>query len=147
MSLTNSFETDLLELVFQNLDLANVGDAAGLQNSVGAGNIYVSLHTADPGEAAASQSVSEVPGAYIGYARQPVVRSAAGWTVTGNIVDNAALVTMGENTGTSVTSTHFGLGFAASGATSMYMTGTAALVIGTNVNPQFAIGALDVSVD
>ena len=145
MSLINSFETDLLEHIFQNLAIADVGDAAGLPVSVGAGSIYISLHTADPGEAAASQSVSEC--IYTGYARQAAARSAGGWTVTGNVADNAAAEQMGENTGSSETSTNFGLGFAVSGATTLYMVGTAALVISPAVNPEFAIGALDVSLD
>jgi hypothetical protein len=145
MSLVNSFETSLLGHIFQNLALPNVGDATGLPASAGAGNIYVSLHTADPGEAAANQGVSEMT--YTGYGRKTGVRSSSGWTVSGNTVDNAALISMGENTGSSQTSTHFGLGFASTGTTALYMTGTAALVVGANVNPQFAIGALDVSLD
>lgn len=145
MSLINSFETDLLELIFQNTALANVGDASGLQPSAAPGNIYVSLHTADPGEAAADQSVSEMT--YTGYARRTAVRSASGWTVTNNVADNAAAIQMGENTSGSQTSTNFGLGFAVSGATTLYMVGTASLVVSVGVNPEFAIGALDVSLD
>jgi len=145
MSLINSFETSLLNLIFVNLDLADVGDAAGLQNSAAAGNIYVSLHTADPGEAAADQSASEMT--YTGYARRAAVRSAGGWTVTGNVADNAAAIQMGENTGSPQTSTDFGLGFAVSGATTLYMVGTADLVVSVGVDPEFAIGALDVSLD
>jgi len=51
MSMTNAAEANLLNLLFLNLDWANIGDAAGLQNSATAGSFYVSLHTADPGEA------------------------------------------------------------------------------------------------
>ena len=40
--------TDLLELIFQNLDCANIGDATGLRGSITAGSLYVSLHTANP---------------------------------------------------------------------------------------------------
>lgn len=38
MSLTNAAETALLTLLFNNTDWANIGDAAGLQNSAAAGN-------------------------------------------------------------------------------------------------------------
>lgn len=145
MSLVNTFETDLLELIFQNIALTNVGDAGGLQPSSGAGNIYVSLHSADPGEAAANQSVNEL--SYTGYARQAAVRSASGWTVTGDTVDNAAEINMGENTSALQTSTNYGLGFAVSGATTIYIVGTASLAVSVGVNPQFAIGALDVQLD
>ncbi|MTW08909.1 hypothetical protein GM524_13670, partial [Streptococcus pneumoniae] len=46
MSKTNTFENDLLLLVFNNTDITLIGDAAGLQNSAAAGSLYVSLHTA-----------------------------------------------------------------------------------------------------
>jgi len=51
MSASNAFETSLLGLIFTNVDAANVGDAAGLQNSAAAGVFWIGLHTADPGEA------------------------------------------------------------------------------------------------
>lgn len=74
----STFLVNLLKLVFQNVDHADIGDAAGLQNSAGAGNVYVALHTADP--AGGNQSTSEAT--YTGYGnRVPVVRSALGWTV------------------------------------------------------------------
>lgn len=66
MSMSNASETALLELLFKNTAWANVGNAAGLQPSGAAGNLYVALHTADPGEAG-SQSTNEV--SYTGYAR------------------------------------------------------------------------------
>jgi hypothetical protein len=58
MSMTNQAEHALLDLIFLNTDWANIGDASGLQNSAAAGSFYVSLHTADPGEAG-SQTTSE----------------------------------------------------------------------------------------
>ena len=51
MSMSNASETNLLNLLFNNVDWANVGDAAGLQNSAAAGSFYVALHSADPGDA------------------------------------------------------------------------------------------------
>lgn len=91
----NTFETDLLKLIFQNIDAALVGDAGGLRGSVVAGSLYVSLHTADPGEAG-TQATSEV--VYTGYARVAVVRSAGGWTVAANQVSNTAAIVFGERT-------------------------------------------------
>ena len=87
MSKSNSCENGWLLLLFNNTDFANIGDAAGLQNSAAAGSLYVSLHTADPGEAG-SQTTSEAT--YTGYARVAVARSGSGWTVTNNQVQNAA---------------------------------------------------------
>ena len=77
-------------------------------------NVYVSLHTADPGEAGA-QNTSEA--AYGSYARVAVARSGAGFTVTGNSVSPAATITFGAMTaGAGGTVTHFSIGTASSGA-------------------------------
>ena len=58
MSKTNTWENDLLKLVFQNTSASLIGDATGLVGSGVAGSLYVSLHTADPGEAG-DQTTSE----------------------------------------------------------------------------------------
>ena len=71
MSKSNAFETSLLGLLFNNTDIANIGDAAGLQNSAAAGSLYLALHTADPGEAG-DQTTNECT--YGSYARVAVAR-------------------------------------------------------------------------
>lgn len=88
-SKNNAFENSLLLLVFNNTNIADVGDATGLRGSTTAGSLYVSLHTADPGEGG-TQSTSE--SALGNYARQAVARSGSGWTVSSNNVSNAAQV-------------------------------------------------------
>jgi hypothetical protein len=113
MSKTNAFENALLLLIFNNTNIANVGDATGVRGSSAAGSLYVSLHTADPGEAG-DQTTSEI--AYTSYARVAVARSGSGWTVTNNSVSPAAAITFPAATGGSGTATHFGIGTAASGA-------------------------------
>jgi hypothetical protein len=112
-SKSNSWENGLLELLFKNTNFANVGDATGLRGASAAGNLYISLHTADPGEAG-DQTTNET--SYTSYARVAVVRSGSGWTVSGNNVTNAALITFPKCTGGSATITHFGIGTASSGA-------------------------------
>lgn len=146
MSATNAFETALLTLYFNNVDHANIGDAAGLQNSATAGSFYVSLHTADPGEAG-TQTTSEAT--YTGYARVAVARSAGGWTVSGGNVSNAAAVSFGACTAGSNTITHFGLGSDLSGAGNLFFKGalTASLAVSAGITPSFAIGELDVNAD
>lgn len=146
MSATNAFETALLALIFNNTDLANVGDAAGLQNSAAAGVFYVSLHTADPGETGA-QNTSEAT--YTGYARVSVARSAGGWTVSGNNVSNAAAVTFGTCTAGANAITHFGIGSDVSGAGNLFFKGALTATYNTAVGnaPQFNIGELDVNLD
>jgi hypothetical protein len=149
MSASNDFESDVLNLVFLNTDIANIGDAAGLQNSVAAGSLYVALHTADPGEAG-KQNTSEAN--YTGYVRVAVVRSGAGWTVSGTAptqVANAAAVTFGLCTAGSNTVTYFSVGYETSGATKMIVSGilTASLAVSAGITPSFAIGALVATVD
>lgn len=138
MSKTNTFENALLLLVFNNTDIALIGDAAGLQNSATAGSLYVSLHTADPTDTAATeQTTSEI--AYTGYARVAVARSGAGWTVTGNSVSPAAAITFGAMTaGAGGTATHFGVGTDASGTGKLLYKGTITpnIVVSNGVTPE-----------
>lgn len=146
MSATNAFESALLALYFNNTDHANIGDAAGLQNSTAAGSFYISLHTADPGEAG-SQTTSEAT--YTSYARVAVARSGAGWTVSGGNVSNAAAVNFPAATGGTNTITHFGIGSDASGVGNLFFKGAlgASLAVSSGITPSFAIGDLDVNLD
>lgn len=135
MSKSNTWETGLLNLLFANADFAGVGDATGLRGSSVAGSLYVSLHTADPGEAG-DQTTSEI--AYTSYARVAVARSGAGWTVTGNSVSPAANIEFPAGTGGSGTATHFGVGTASSGAGKLLYSGAISpnIVCGSGVTPR-----------
>lgn len=113
MSKSNSLENSWLLLLFNNTNIANVGDATGLRASTTAGSLFFSLHTADPGEGG-DQTSNEV--SYTGYARVGVARSGAGFVVTGNSVSPAANVVFGVSSSGTPTITHFGLGTASSGA-------------------------------
>ncbi len=146
MSKSNTFENDLLLLIFNNTDIALIGDAAGLQNSAAAGSLYVSLHTADPGEAG-DQTTNET--AYTNYARVAVARTGGGWTVTANAVANAALVQFPQCGVTGATLTHFGVGTDTSGAGKLLYSGalTASLAVSSGIQPQFAAGDLDITED
>lgn len=103
MSMSNTAETALLNLLFKNLAWAGLGDAGGLLPSASAGSFYVRLHTADPGEAGTGDT-SEAT--YTGYAPVAVARGA-GFNVTGDTVTNAATVQFGECTAGTSTITHF----------------------------------------
>ncbi len=148
MSATNAFETSLLQHIFQNAAIANIGDVAGLPASAAAGSLFVSLHTADPGETGA-QNTSEA--AYTGYARQAVARSAGGWAVSGSNASNAAAITFGPCTAGTATITHFGIGMASTGAGNLLFKGalasSIAVTTSSNATQTFAIGALDVDAD
>lgn len=147
MSATNAFETALLALYFNNTDHANVGDAAGLQNSAAAGSFYISLHTADPGETG-TQTTSET--AYTGYARLAVARSGAGWTVSGNTASNAAVLTFGTCTASPGSPlTHFGIGSDVSGVGNLFFSGALGASYQPAIGnaPTVAIGAISTAAD
>ena len=112
MSKGNTFENDLLLLIFNNTNCALVGDATGLRGSSTAGSLYVSLHTSDPGEAG-TQTTNET--SYTSYARVAVVRSGSGFTVSSGSVSTAANVDFPACTGGTATITHFGIGTDVSG--------------------------------
>lgn len=141
MSKTNSWETGLLQLLFENSNFANVGDATGLRGSSTAGSLYFSLHTSDPGEAG-DQTTNEVT--YTSYARVAVARSSSGWTVSGNAVAVDANVTFPAGTGGSGTATHWGLGTAPSGAGVLLYKGAISpnIVCGNGVTPQLTAGTV-----
>lgn len=146
MSASNAFENALLLLIFNNTNIANVGDATGLRGSSSAGSLYVSLHTADPGEAG-DQTTSEAT--YTSYARVAVARSGAGWTVSSANASNTAAVNWPTATGGSNDITHFGIGTASSGAGVLLFKGalSATRTISSGLTPTAAIGELDVNVD
>lgn len=146
MSMSNASETNLLLLLFNNTDWADVGDAAGLQNSATAGSFYVALHSSDPGDAG-DQTTNEV--SYTGYARVAVARSAGGWTVSGNQVSNTATVQFGECTAGSATATHFSVGLESSGAGDILYSGalSASRSISSGITPLFNASALVGTVD
>jgi len=139
MSKGNTFENDLLLLIFNGTGIANIADNAASSPLT---NLQVSLHSSDPGEAG-SQTTNEV--AYTSYARVAVARSNVGWTVSGNTVTNAALIQFPQCTGSSVTATHFAIGTAASGAGKILYKGalSASLAISSGIQPQFGAGDLD----
>ena len=146
MSASNSFETDLLKLIYNNTTLANIGDATGLVGSTAAGSLYVGLHTADPGETG-DQSTSEAT--YTGYARVAVARTTGGWTVSGNSVSNTGATTFGLCTAGSSTVTHFSVGTGSSGAGYRLFSGalTASLAVSAGITPSAAAGAITNTVD
>ena len=150
MSATNAFETELLSLIFENANIANVGDATGLQGSSVAGVFYVSLHTVSPGDTG-TQVTSEAT--YTSYGRVSVARSTAQWTASGNTVDNDNAITFPAATGGSETIQAFGIGSAddtdspASGNLFIYGAVSPTLAVSNGITPEFASGALDVTLD
>lgn len=132
MSKGNTFENDLLKLIFNATAIANMADNAATSPLT---NLYVSLHTSDPGEAG-DQTTNEVT--YTSYARVAVARTSGGWTVTNNSVSPAANIDFPAGTGGSGTATHFAVGTASSGAGKLLYSGTVTpnIVTGNGVTPR-----------
>lgn len=105
MSKGDTFENDLLKLIFNATGIADLADNDATSPAT---TLTVALHTGDPGEAG-TQSTSET--AYTGYARIAVNRTSGGWVVTGNSVSPAAVIDFGECTAApGAALTHFSIG-------------------------------------
>ena len=119
MSKGNTFETDLLALIFNATAIANVADNAATAPLT---NLAVALHTADPGEGG-TQATSET--AYTGYARVSVARTTGGWTAVAGSVSPVANIDFGECTAApGAAITFFSVGPTGGGATKIFYSGT-----------------------
>lgn len=130
MSKSNAFEAALLDLIFLNTAIPGIAAALGAP-----GDLYVSLHDADPGEAG-DQTTNECD--YTGYERVAVPRSAAGFTRTGSSISPTDPVAFPVGTaGGAVPATHFGIGTALSGAGALLYSGplTPNVMTGVGVAP------------
>ena len=129
-----TFDNDWLKLVYNGTPIANIADNAA---SLPLTNLYVSLHTADPG-AGGSQNTSEA--AYTGYARVAVARSTSGWVVTGNTVSPVAAIVFPSATGGSETETFLGIGTASTGAGKLLYRGPVVsnIAVNSGVTPQLS---------
>lgn len=127
---TNTLENDLIGYL-----LDSVAPAWAT-----ADDFYLSLHTADPGEAG-NQTTSETN--YGSYARQAVSRTT-GFTISGDSGSNAGLVTFPLGSSGSGTITHVGLGTDVSGTGTLLaraaLSGT--ITVGNNIRPEIPIGNL-----
>lgn len=118
MSAGDTFENDLMKLIFNGTAIANLADNASASPLT---VLSISLHTADPGETG-SQTTNET--AYTSYVRTTVARSTAGFTVTNNSVSPVANIDFAACTGSTSTITHFAVGTATSGAGKLMISGT-----------------------
>jgi len=135
MSKGNTTENDVLKAILQGTDPA-------WRTNV---NLYVSLHTADPTETG-TQTSNET--AYSDYARQPIVK-ATGWVDGGSTFSNAALIQFPQCGAVGATITHVAIGTVVAAAGQILYSGELNddLVVSNLIQPQFAIGALQVTED
>lgn len=132
---------NLLQLLFNAVAWANVADNAGSSPLT---NLYLSLHTADPG-VGNSQLTNET--SYTNYVRVAVARTVGGWTVSLNSAVNAALKQFAQCGASGATITHVAIGTADSGAGNVLYAGqlNSPLAVSNGIQPQFAPGALTVT--
>lgn len=138
MSKGDTFENDLLKLIFNATAIANIADNAASSPLT---NLYVSLHTADPGEAG-NQTTNEI--SYTGYARVAVARTSGGWTVSGSSVSPVADITFGQMTaGAGGTATFAAIGTASSGTGKILYSGALSptIAVSNGVTPQITSGS------
>lgn len=142
MSFGNTTETDILNLLFQKTLASYLGTLATTGNT----NLYLSLHTSDPGEAG-SQTSNET--AYTNYARQAVVRTSGGWTISGNQVKNTVLVQFPQCGASGATITHVAIGTDVSGTGQIIASGalSSPITVANLIQPQFSAEALVLEID
>lgn len=133
---SDTFELDVLKLIFNGTAIANVADNAVTGPLT---NLFIALHTADPTDAGV-QTASEAT--YTGYARVSVARTSGGWTVATaagvtSAVPVAAINFPACTAGTS-TCTFFSVGVASTGATKILYAGaiSPSISVSTGVTPQ-----------
>lgn len=136
MSKTTSYANDVLHYLFNGVLPAWDANT----------DLYLSLHTADPG-AAGSQTTSEAT--YTGYARIAIARDSdtTDFLASGGATSNQVELAFAECTAGSNTITHVGLGTASSGAGTLLRrcTLTASLAVSAAVVPTIPVGDLDFS--
>lgn len=123
---SDTFENDLCKLIFNAVAITNIADNAAAAPLT---NLWMSLHTADPGDSGV-QGTNE--GGYAQYTRISVARTTGGWVVTNNSVSPVANVDFPQNTSTSTgTFTHASIGITSASTSTKYL---AAGTISPNIN-------------
>lgn len=125
--LGTTFANDLAKLVFNGTAIANIADNAAASPLT---NLYVGLHSADPG-VGGDQTVSEL--SYTGYARKDVARTTGGWTCSSRNITNAALIAFAACTAGTGTALFWSIGVAASSTSKVLARGPCGTVLGPYV--------------
>jgi len=147
---SDSFENAFLKLLFQNLAITGIGDAAGLLASAAAGNLYLRLCTS---AVAVNDATIGTECAYTGYVAKgiAVVRSAVGWTVTNNQAVNAAELVFGACTAGAETIRYVEIWKNNTGATEAdriaWVQLSADFAVAAGMTPRFEAGAIVVTFD
>lgn len=132
MSISNTTENAILDLIFRATAWANYADNAATSPET---NIVNALHTGDPGDTG-TMSTSEA--AYTSYTRVNVTRSTGFSAASGGSTSPASNIDFPAGTGGSGTVTHWSTGKSGGGAAAILWSGTVApnIVTGSGVTPR-----------
>ncbi len=139
MGKSTATSNNLLKLLFNGTAWANIADNAASSPNT---NLYVALHTADPG-AGGTQSTSEVT--YTSYARVAVARTTGGWTASSAASTSpVASITFPAGTGGSGTATYASIGMLSSGAGIILYSGpiSPSIVTGNGITPSLTTSSV-----
>jgi len=146
----NAFETALLTLIFNNTNIANIGDATGLRGSTTVGSFWVRLYTS---AVVVDDATIGTECAYTGYVAKgvAVARTSGGWTISGNNASNTAAITFGACTAGSETVRYFAIWMDNTATTDAYRLFwgqlNSDLAVSAGITPEIAAGDLDVNED
>jgi len=142
MARTNSFKNEIAKLVFNNVSIADIGDASGLQASTATGVFYISLYSVMP-----TETTNGTEAAFTGYARVTVARTTLGWTVSGINpvrVTNTSAITFASST-SSETILGAGISYTLTGTPKYFGTFTNVLNVINGSVVEIQIGQLKIS--
>jgi hypothetical protein len=134
MSISNATEIDLLDYIFQAVALPWAA----------ATELDIHLHTSNPDETGIT--TTGLP-SYGSYAAVTVDRNSTDWDRTGSTISNAILIQFPTASSGSSTITHVSV--SAQGSTQILFFGqlSSPLSVSSGIQPQFAAGALTITLD
>jgi hypothetical protein len=138
----NTNAIGILKLIYQAVNFANLADNTVTSPLT---NLYVSLHTANPG-ATGNQQTSEA--AYSGYGRVAVARTSGGWSISGETISNVAAINFPSSSSGPEVETYVGVGTTTTGNAGVLLWFgqlTASLTVNNGITPSIAVGALTIT--
>jgi hypothetical protein len=133
MTISNTTEDAILNLIFRAVTWAGYASATGTETNIG-----ISLHTADPADAGTASTSEMTTGAYTGYTRVNVARSTGGWSASSNgSVSPAANIDFPAGSGGTGASATF---FATASSNATPPTGAAAILWSGAISPPISCG-------
>jgi hypothetical protein len=134
MSISNATEIDILDYMFQGVAIPWAA----------ATELDIHLHTADPTDTGIT--TAGLP-SYGSYAAVTVDRNSTDWDRTGSTISNAILIQFPTASSGSSTISHVSV--SAQGSTQILFSGSLSspLSVSSGIQPQFAAGALTITLD